>query len=139
MSGKRKFGVSYGWLTGRIHVGRINAKQDAFLAFKEDCTEEALFAVAELVHAKGGGMYIGNGRRKFEIDVTEVDLTAQQPTEVTDMSTSRQLPPPGLVAVLAQVICNERWGGDGETHKPTDWDRRTAEAVLTAINPEEPK
>ena len=34
---------------------------------------------------------------------------------------------------LAQTICDERWGEDGEVHQPTDWDLRTADAVLAAL------
>lgn len=33
----------------------------------------------------------------------------------------------------AQIICNERWGYDGEVHEPTKWDRETARAVLRPI------
>ncbi|ALA06204.1 hypothetical protein THELONIOUSMONK_62 [Mycobacterium phage TheloniousMonk] len=37
--------------------------------------------------------------------------------------------------LLAQVICNERWGIDGQIHDPTGWDRGTADAVLAALAP----
>jgi hypothetical protein len=37
--------------------------------------------------------------------------------------------------LLAQVICNERWGIDGQIHDPTGWDRGTADAVLAALKP----
>lgn len=45
----RKFGVQFGWLTHRIHVGRLNKGQTAFLDGKEDCTDEAVWAAAEYV------------------------------------------------------------------------------------------
>lgn len=50
----RRFGVSYGVFSGRIHCGLINNAQNAFLDGKEDCTDEAVWSAAEYVVNSGG-------------------------------------------------------------------------------------
>lgn len=50
----RRFGVSFGVFSGRIHCGRINKAQNAFLNGKEDCTDEAVWCVGEYVVSRGG-------------------------------------------------------------------------------------
>lgn len=50
----RRFGVSYGVFSGRIHCGPINKAQNAFLDGKEDCTDEAVWSAGEYVRSQGG-------------------------------------------------------------------------------------
>lgn len=57
----RRFGVSFGVFSGRIHCGRINKAQNAFLDGKEDCTDEAVWCAGEYVISQGGETTITSG------------------------------------------------------------------------------
>lgn len=83
----RKLGVQFGWLSHRIHVGRLNKAQNAFLDGKEDCTNEAVWAAAEYV-AKvcDGEMELTNHAGTTMRIRAEVVPNTQRPTETPRMS-----------------------------------------------------
>ena len=38
-----------------------------------------------------------------------------------------------LIDEIAHLICNERWGDDGEMHHPGHWDHSTARVIVEAL------
>jgi hypothetical protein len=88
----RKFGVQFGWLSHRIHVGRLNKAQDAFLDGKEDCTNEAVWAAAEYVaKAYDGEMELTNPAGTTMRIRAEVVSNPQRPNETPQMSEGAEM------------------------------------------------
>ena len=58
-------------LTGRIHMGRVNAEGTYFLGRKRDVTSDVLRAVIEKAQFHGGTFEIEGGGKKWTATVSE--------------------------------------------------------------------
>ena len=67
-----KYRIATSPMTGRIYMGRLNKKGNAFLDGKEDATSDVLRAVIEKAEYHGGAFDIQAGDDKWEITVVKV-------------------------------------------------------------------
>ncbi len=88
----RKLGVQFGWLSHRIHVGRLNKAQNEFLDGKEDCTNEAVWAAAEYVaKACDGEIELTDSAGTTMRIRAEVVSNPQRPNEAPQMSEDAEM------------------------------------------------
>ena len=59
-------------LSGRIHIGKVNASGTAFVGQKRDVTSDVLLAVLEKAAFHGGGFEIQGAGRRWTVTVAEV-------------------------------------------------------------------
>lgn len=67
------FGLQYQLLSGTIEVGKLNKAKTLFVGVKEDCTEQVLRAVSDMVKRKfdGGATFTAANGEVMTITVAE--------------------------------------------------------------------
>lgn len=72
------FGIQYQLLFGTIEVGKLNKARNLFVGVKEDCTEQVLRAVSEMVKRKfdGGATFTAANGEVMTITIAEAPADA---------------------------------------------------------------